>query len=53
MGSYDENVAIFVEQSMGCSKTKAEEVSNKAMATNIFVPDWAKEILDKLSEKFK
>jgi hypothetical protein len=53
MGSYGENVAIFVEPSTGGSKTKVEVVSKKAMATNIFAPDWAKEILDKLSEKFK
>jgi hypothetical protein len=52
LGSYGENVAIFVEQSTGGGKTKVEVVSKKAMATNIFAPDWAKSILDKLSDKF-
>ena len=51
--SYGENVAIFVEQSTGGSKTKVEVVSKKAMATNFLATDWAKEIHDKLGEKFK
>ncbi len=53
LGGYGENVAIFMEQSTGGSKTKVEVVSKKAMATNFLSPDWAKEIHDKLGEKFK
>lgn len=51
--SYGENVAIFIETVNGVTRTRVEVVSKKSMATNIFAPDWAKEILDKLSEKFK
>jgi hypothetical protein len=51
--SYGENVAIFVEIVNGVTKTRVEVVSKKSMATNIFAPDWSKEILDKLSEKLK
>ena len=51
--SYGENVAIFVEIVNGATKTRVEVVSKKSMATNIFAPDWSKEILDKLSEKVK
>jgi uncharacterized protein YceK len=51
--SYGENVAIFVDTSTGGSKTKVEVVSKKALATNFLAPDWAKEIHDKLGEKFK
>lgn len=53
LGSYGENVAIFMEKSTGGSKTKVEVVSKKAMATNFLAPDWSKEIHDKLGEKFK
>jgi hypothetical protein len=28
-------------------------VSKKSMATNIFAPDWSKEILDKLAVKLR
>ena len=51
--SYGENVAIFVESVNGLTKTRVEVVSKKAMATNVFAPDWGKDILDKLSEKLK
>lgn len=51
--SYGENVAIFVESVNGVTQTRVEVVSKKTMATNIFAPDWSKEILDKLSEKLK
>ena len=51
--SYGENVAIFVESVNGVTKTRVEVVSKKAMATNVFAPDWGKEILDKLGEKLK
>jgi hypothetical protein len=51
--SYGENVAIFVESVNGVTRTRVEVVSKKAMATNVFAPDWSKEILDKLDEKLK
>ena len=49
--SYGENVAIFVESVNGVTRTRVEVVSKKSMATNVFAPDWSKEILDKLGEK--
>ncbi|MDP3798206.1 MAG: hypothetical protein Q8R06_13835 [Polaromonas sp.] len=49
--SYGENVAIFIESVAESVKTKVEVVSKKAMATNIFAPDWSKEILDALEKK--
>jgi hypothetical protein len=51
--SYGENVAIFVESIGDSAKTRVEVVSKKSMATNVFAPDWAKEILDKLEEKLR
>ena len=51
--SYGENVAIFVETVNGVTRTRVEVVSKKTMATNVFAPDWSKEILDKLGEKLK
>ena len=51
--SYGENVAIFVESVNGVTRTRVEVVSKKSMATNVFAPDWSKEILDKLSERLK
>jgi uncharacterized protein YceK len=51
--SYGENVAIFVESVGGVTRTRVEVVSKKSMSTNIFAPDWSKEILDKLGEKLK
>jgi uncharacterized lipoprotein len=51
--SYGENVAIFVESVNGVTKTRVEVVSKKTMATNIFAPDWSKEILDKLATKLQ
>jgi len=51
--SYGENVAIFVESINGVTRTRVEVVSKKSMATNVFAPDWSKEILDKLDEKLK
>lgn len=50
--SYGENVAIFVE-SVDATKTRVEVVSKKAMATNVFAPDWNAEIVDKLGEKLR
>lgn len=51
--SYGENVAIFVESVNGVTRTRVEVVSKKSMATNVFAPDWSKEILDKFGEKLK
>ncbi len=51
--SYGENVAIFVQPVGGQSRTRVEVVSKKAMATNVFAPDWSVEILDKLGEKLR
>ena len=51
--SYGENVAIFVESVNGVTKTRVEVVSKKSMATNIFAPNWSKEILDKLALKMQ
>jgi hypothetical protein len=50
--SYGENVAIFVDPA-GANRTRVEIVSKKAMATNIFAPDWAQEVLDKLGQKLR
>lgn len=51
--SYGENVAIFVESVGGATRTRVEIVSKKAMATNIFAPEWSMEILDKLGQKLR
>lgn len=51
--SYGENVAIFVEPIASSTRTRVEIVSKKAMATNVFAPDWSSEILDKLGEKLR
>lgn len=50
--SYGENVAIFIDGQLN-DQTKVEIVSKKAMSTNIFAPDWAKPIFDKLTELLK
>ena len=50
--SYGENVAIFIDKPT-TESTKVEVVSKKAMATNIFAPDWARPILDKIAEMLK
>jgi hypothetical protein len=50
--SYGENVAIFVD-SAPADSTKVEVVSKKAMATNIFAPEWSKSIFEKLAELLK
>ena len=51
--SYGENVAIFIDEVAKTSRTRVEIVSKKAMATNVFAPDWGDEILDKLAKKLK
>lgn len=45
--SYGENVAIFVTKE-DAAKTQVEVVSKRAMSTNIFAPDWSKDILDRI-----
>lgn len=49
--SYGENVAIFVN-SAGPARQDVEVVSKRAMATNVFAPDWAKPIFAELDKKF-
>jgi len=49
--SYGENVAIFIEK-VEEAKSSVEVVSKKAMATNIFAPDWAGPIFEQLDKKF-
>jgi uncharacterized lipoprotein len=51
--SYGENVAIFVEQDGDIAKTRVEVVSKKSMSTNIFAPNWAEPILNKIDEKLR
>lgn len=50
--SYGEHVAIFVVP-LAEQSTKVEVVSKKALATNIFAPDWAKPLLEKIAELIK
>lgn len=50
--SYGENVAIFVD-AQSANRTRVEIVSKKAMATTIFAPDRAPEVLDKLGQKLR
>jgi hypothetical protein len=50
--SIGENVAIFIDK-LTSESTKVEVVSKKAMATNVFAPDWARPILDKIAEMLK
>ncbi len=49
--SYGENVAIFVDQARADAQ-RVEVVSKKAMATNVFAPNWAKPIFAELDKKF-
>lgn len=49
--SYGENVAIFVEK-VEETKSSVEVISKKAMATNVFAPDWARPIFEQLDKKF-
>jgi len=50
--SYGENVAIFVEAENEKS-CRVEVVSKKAMATNVFAPDWSSTIFKRLDAAFK
>lgn len=42
--SYGENIAVFVKR-QSKNQTEVEVVSKKAMETNIFAPDWGKDVL--------
>ena len=47
--SLGEKVAVFIERVDG-NRTKVEVVSKRAMATNIFAPDWAPEVLQRVEQ---
>jgi hypothetical protein len=49
--SYGENVGIFVDSATPQTQ-RVEVVSKKAMATNVFAPNWAKPIFAELDKKF-
>lgn len=49
--SYGENVAIFVEALPKSGRTRVEVVSKKSMETNIFAPNWSRDILDGLAQR--
>ena len=49
--SYGEDVAIFIT-SLGDQKTRVEIVSKKALATNIFAPDWSAKLFKTLDALF-
>ena len=51
MFSYGEEVAIFIKP-LGEHKTRVEIVSKKALATNIFAPDWSNKLFQLLGECF-
>lgn len=48
--SYGENIAVFVKK-RGANETSVEVVSKRVMTTNLFAPDWSKDILQRLSAK--
>lgn len=50
IGSYGENVAIFVKSS-GPSSTRVEVVSKKVLATTIFAPDWTDKVFSRLDAR--
>ena len=49
--SWGEDVAIFIK-SLDNQKTRVEIVSKKAMATNIFAPNWATKLFKELDVLF-
>jgi uncharacterized lipoprotein len=51
--SYGENVAIYVESAGVVTRTRVEIISKKVLATNVFAPNWEKDILDKLAERLQ
>ncbi|CAA6696588.1 MULTISPECIES: hypothetical protein [unclassified Lentimonas] len=50
--SYGENVAIFVEIVTEGDTTSVEVISKKSMKTNVFAPNWAKQIFKELDKRF-
>ncbi len=54
MFSYGEEVAIFIAPTPGAPpRTRVEVVSKRRVSGNIFAPDWAVRILDRLGERLK
>ena len=47
--SWGEKVAVFVDRT-GDNRTKVEVVSKRAMATNLFAPDWGLEVLQRVEQ---
>lgn len=43
--SMGENVAIYVEDTGGKGKTRVEIINKRAMATNVFAPDWESRLM--------
>ena len=43
--SYGENIAVFVRK-VSKKQTEVEVVSKKVMETNIFAPNWSRDVLD-------
>lgn len=50
IGSYGENVAIFVKSS-GPNSTRVEVVSKKVLATTIFAPDWTDKVFSRIDAR--
>lgn len=50
--SYGENIAVFVRKKSD-TETQVEVVSKKAMATNIFAPDWSEDVLNEIGIALK
>ncbi len=50
--SYGEDVAIFIEP-LNVNETRVEVVSKRALATNVFAPNWEVDILKKLDQTLK
>lgn len=46
--SMGENVAIFISKSKEENKTKVEVISKRAVATNIFAPNWETKLFEAL-----
>ena len=49
--SYGENVAIFVEDVGGKTKTRVEVVNKRALAANITAANWEKRIFEDLDKR--
>lgn len=43
--SMGENVAIYVEDAGGKVKTRVEIINKRALATNVFAPDWESRLI--------